>query len=309
MIEALKTYITERPLADRFTAFMQKKGLNITDAAKELGCERTTLSKYLSGKVDNLKIEESIRRYLDTQEEADEKPWSRPACLQSGDFLQVVGLCQASQELATIGIVVGRSGRGKTFTLQMFAKLPKVIYIECDVIMSARDLIKAIEEAIGLPRGAGSLEDRANRIREFFRVNRGYLLIIDEADKLMSEYTNKKMDILRSIYDKSCVGLVVSGEPQLESRLNKEMDQFNNRMSFRYELQGLTEQEVREYLAGCEIEDEAVMELVFRATNKRNGCFRLLDRTLDNVLRVMEQRGGTKITMKAVREASQMMVL
>ena len=43
---------------------------------------------------------------------------------------------------------------------------------------------------------------RVHGIRDFFNTNKGYLLIIDEADKLVSKYTQKKMEILRA---KMCI--------------------------------------------------------------------------------------------------------
>ena len=56
--------------------------------------------------------------------------------------------------------------------------------------------------------------------------------------------------------------------------------------------------------------DEAAMgEMISRATNTQSGCFRLLDRTLNNVLRILKQKGETRITMKIVSEASNMMML
>lgn len=50
-------------------------------------------------------------------------------------------------------------------------------------------------------------------------------------------------------------------------------------------------------------------EMISRATNTQSGCFRLLDRTLNNVLRILKQKGETRITMKIVSEASNMMML
>lgn len=63
------------------------------------------------------------------------------------------------------------------------------------------------------------------------------------------------------------------------------------------------------YLEGYEVEEAAMGEMVRRATNTQGGCFRLLDRTLSNVLRILGQRGETRITMKIVGEASGMMML
>lgn len=84
---------------------------------------------------------------------------------------------------------------------------------------------------------------------------------------------------------------------------------FANRMEFGYNLCGLTEQEVKEYFEGFEIDDAALSELVIRACNKQTGCFRLLDRTFNNILRIMKEQQGNVITMKVVKEASRMMIL
>lgn len=64
-----------------------------------------------------------------------------------------------------------------------------------------------------------------------------------------------------------------------------------------------------DYLEGYEVDEAAMGEMISRATNTQSGCFRLLDRTLNNVLRILKQKGETRITMKIVSEASNMMML
>ena len=63
---------------------------------------------------------------------------------------------------------------------------------------------------------SGTIWKRVNRIREFLNINTGYLIIVDEADKLINKYTAAKMEILRGIFDQSEVGIVIAGEPKLE---------------------------------------------------------------------------------------------
>ena len=72
---------------------------------------------------------------------------------ESRDFVQTIGVCQACQEYMGLGIIVGKSGQGKTHALKKYAELPRVAYIECDDTMACRDLVEAIENGIGLPRG------------------------------------------------------------------------------------------------------------------------------------------------------------
>ena len=208
-----------------------------------------------------------------------------------------------------LGIVVGKSGYGKTYALKYYAKMPRVAYIECDDTMSSRDLVEAIERALGIPQNYGTIWKRVNGIREFFNVNHGYLLIIDEADKLISKYTQKKMEILRGIFDQSDVGMVIAGEPRLEAQIKSYLTRFANRVDFYASLKGLTDKDVERYLSGYEIEPDALNELVSRACNNQTGCFRLLDRTLNNVFRIVNESNQSSITLKMISQASNMMML
>ena len=88
---------------------------------------------------------------------------------------------------------------------------------------------------------------RVNGIRDFFNTNKGYLLIIDEADKLVSKYTQKKMEILRAIFDQSDVGLVIAGEPKLEAQIKTYLARMANRVDFYVSLKGLDPSEVEGY--------------------------------------------------------------
>lgn len=228
---------------------------------------------------------------------------------ESDDYRKVIALCQSCQEDRGLGIVVGRSGYGKTHALQRYAQLPRVCYLECDDTMSSKDMLEEIEEHLGLLAEGGTIHRRVKRIREFLRVNTGYLMIFDEADKLMNKYTTAKLEIIRGIFDKVGVGIVIAGEPRLETDLKQHLARFSNRVDFYHKMHGLCASELDAYLAGWDITEDAAAELAQRAFAARGGCFRLLDRTLNNVLRVLRERGETKVTAAVVREASGMMML
>jgi hypothetical protein len=175
--------------------------------------------------------------------------------------------------------------------------------------MSSRDLVEAIEKSLGIPSGYGTIWRRVNGIRDYCNTNKGYLLIIDEADKLISKYTQKKMEILRAIFDQSDVGIVIAGEPKLEAQIKSYLVRMANRVDFYASLRGLTAAEVKGYLDGYNVEPEALAELTARACNLQTGCFRLLDRTLNNVFRILAETGGKTITLKTIEQASSMMML
>lgn len=323
-MEALNTYKAEKTLAEQMNERLAELKMTKAEAAMKMNYSRAALSQYLNGKYasDPTELEKKVREFLEASGGMADSPVQegtkagtgtlkkKVEFFESRDFVQTIGVCQACQEYMGLGIIVGKSGQGKTHALKKYAELPRVAYIECDDTMACRDLVEAIENGIGLPKGyGGTIWSRVNRIREFFNTNEGFLLIIDEADKLINKYTQKKMEILRGIFDQSDVGIVIAGEPRLETELKGNLARFSNRMDFYYKLKGLSKNEVADYLEGYEVDEAAMGEMISRATNAQSGCFRLLDRTLNNVLRILKAKGETRITMKIVSEASNMMML
>lgn len=258
---------------------------------------------------DNLEEEEEGSTEMEMVTEKKELP-KKKRILESGDYLGVLSVCQSCQDDHGLGIIIGRSGYGKTYALKEYARMLRVAYMECDDTMSTRDLVTALEAGLGMPKASGgTIWTRVNRIREFLNINTGYLIIVDEADKLINKYTAAKMEILRGIFDQSEVGIVIAGEPKLESDIKTTLARFANRIDFCYKLHGLRKEELKNYLEGWDIEEDAASELALRAFEARNGCFRLLDRTMNNVLRVMRAHGEYTVTLKTVQEASGMMML
>lgn len=323
-MEALNTYKAEKTLAEQMNERLAELKMTKAEAAMKMNYSRAAISQYLNGKYasDPTELEKKVREFLEASGGMADSPVQegtkagtgtlkkKVEFFESRDFVQTIGVCQACQEYMGLGIIVGKSGQGKTHALKKYAELPRVAYIECDDTMACRDLVEAIENGIGLPKGyGGTIWSRVNRIREFFNTNEGFLLIIDEADKLINKYTQKKMEILRGIFDQSDVGIVIAGEPRLETELKGNLARFANRMDFYYKLKGLSKNEVADYLEGYEVDEAAMGEMISRATNAQSGCFRLLDRTLNNVLRILKAKGETRITMKIVSEASNMMML
>ncbi len=308
-------------LAQQFQQYAKAHGVKPESLAKEIGYSRTTLTRYLSGAYNSSAkgIESQIAQFLEahtgevvvlpgTAAPAPRAP-QKPRFYESRDAKAALGVCQSCQEYMGLGIVVARSGYGKTYALREYAKLPRVAYIECDDTMSSRDLVEAIERSVGLPTGYGTIWRRVNSIRDFFNTNNGYLLVIDEADKLVSKYTQKKMEILRGVFDQSSVGLVIAGEPKLEVQIKTYLARMANRVDFYAQLDGLSPSEVEEYLGEFDITPDALLEFKARACNRQTGCFRLLDRTLSNVRRILEGRESQTITPKIIEQASAMMML
>ena len=305
------------------TKYIEKYKLTKEEFSNRVGISRPVISKVMNGRYDGntenienvivnfLKQEGEYTDILPVEEkttdiDTSKKTGERPEFLKTNDSSEIIGVCQACQELHALGIVVGKSGFGKTYTLKQYAKFKKVCYIECDDTMSTKDLVEAIQNELGIPSSYGSVWKRVSGIKDFFNVNKGYVIIIDEADKLINKYTQKKLELLRAIYDQCEVGLVISGEPRLETLIKGYLNRFANRIDFYTSLKGLTKQEAREYLSNLNITDEALNELVARATGSQISCFRLLDRTLNNIFRIIGK--NDEITPETIERASSMMM-
>ena len=301
---AQNTYTMEKPLSERVIEILKELKMNKAELALRMNFSRSAVSQYLNGKYNSNpealeeKLTEFVKEYEEhVKSETEEvkaigrtvsgvKP--KIAYFESKDYIQTIGVCKSCQENMALGIIVAK----------------------CDDTMACRDLVEAIEIQIGMPKGSGgTIWSRVKLIRDFFNANEGYLLIIDEADKLINKYTQKKMEIIRGIFDQSDVGIVIAGEPRLEAEIKGNLARFANRMDFYYKLKGLSPQEVKDYMEGYDVDDAAMMEFISRATNAQTGCFRLLDRTLNNVIRILKENGQTQITMKIVNQASNMMML
>lgn len=331
-MEAALAYTQEMDLRDEVNQMKEILKCKNPELALHVGVSRSAISQYLNGNYsgNTEKVEAGLKTWLEkarqevarmeetkaaeeihTVQERKALPEKNPY-FESGDFVSVIGLCRMCQEEAALGIVVGRSGYGKTHALRKYAKLPRVAYVECNEAMNQKDLIRRIEQALGLPKSYGSIDERMGHVVEFFNYNQGYLLIIDEADKLITKYTQKKIELLRNITDAAedgTVGIVLAGEPALESMIKAYDERFANRMDFGYKLHGLTKKEVEQYLENYDVEAGALNELTIRACNERTGCFRLFDRTLNNIMRILRDNGQNRITLQVIKEASRMMIL
>lgn len=301
------------------------------DLADMIGINRSTVSQYLNRKLESQqseqvsKLEEWFENWLvevgepqsftladgGSMEAGYTAPFHKRENFETADFNGVTAICTMCQEMADMGLIIGNPGYGKTYALQNYAKLPKAAYIECNDVMNCKDIVRRLEQAVGLPKGVGSVDERITALSSFLASSNGYLIIIDEADKLLSKYSIQKMDMIRYIVDRAQhkVGLVLAGEPALKAKLENYDARFYDRIGIKHVLTGLTRKDLEQYFDGYEVEEEAFEELCHRAYGGKRACFRLLDKTLNNIMRILKITGKNAITYDVLKEASIMMNL
>ena len=301
---------------------LEENGITQAEFARRTGTDRSYINKYLKGAEVT---EEVFKKMCDGYQklcsggtaalsERKEEEAYTGGMLMTEDAQGVMAVCQIAQTMPDYGLIIGRSGYGKSYALKYYAQSKRVVYIECNVLMSARDLLDEVESALSLPRFGGTAFARAKKIQEFLTINPGYLIIFDEADKLMTKYSHHKLEVIRAIANddrpgtKPIAGVILAGEPALKGEIQQHIERLKGRCGTYYELRGIREGEVRRYISGRDFDEAATLEMVKRATNPKRGSFRILSKTLSNISRVSGGR-NVKINMDIVRQASQMMLI
>lgn len=314
--EASMTGVT---LAQEIREHMDAEKMSIQAIADKIGVSRPAISQYLDGKYqgDNQKLAEKLAAFLEDTTGVPHVARIRGQLVgvQSRGFFgtmdagKIALMCKRAQEDRLLSIVCGKAGFGKTYALKLYSKRDKVIYICCGTSMGCRDLVNQIGAEIVNYSLTGSVWERIKVITKFFHDNPGYLLIVDEADKLINKNTLKKLEILRDIYDRASTGMVLAGESELAGMISSYDERMANRVDEWGLMRGISEKEFQAYMSQYTATADALEELKKRAFGGERSSFRLFDRTLKNCFRIMNERGETEISLKTVREASAGMLL
>jgi len=137
------------------------------------------------------------------------------------------------------------------------------------------------------------------------------LLVIDEADRLKIA----GLEQTRSIFDQGRVGMILIGMPGIEKRLAR-YPQFYSRIGFVHEFRTLAAAEIRQLFdqgwmpSGVNLPkqpwDPETVAMIIRMTG---GNFRLLNRLLTQIERVLEINALREVTRAAVEAARQSLVI
>ena len=177
--------------------------------------------------------------------------------------------------------------------------------VEREVNLLCRHLTELIEQAEAQARGVEYEFTYGPR-------NRVELLIVDETDRLKM----LALEQLRDVYDRAALGLVLIGMPGLEKRLAR-YAQLSSRVGFVHHFRPLSEEELRFILAHrwqqlgstfdlTDFIDQEALAAVRRLTG---GNFRLLERLLAQISRILDINGLRVITKEVVEAARENLVI
>jgi len=192
-----------------------------------------------------------------------------------------------------LGLLVGRTGAGKTTALASLVASQKAVAIRANAAMSLHSLLDAICFEL-------RIEDHRGRVSEKFRLicdalnDRPRPIFIDEADYLCAN--SRMLDVLRDIHDTEGVPILLIGMAGLEGRLVR-LKQLARRISVHIEFEPCDLEDTRlvaDTLCEMRIEDD-LLKLIH---TKGQGCIGLMVVALARVESYARERGLAKIGAK-----------
>lgn len=257
------------------------------------------------------------------------------------EYQRFVEFCQACRRERYIGLCYGSAGVGKTVSAEVFSRWPLIDTL-VDEGPTGRYLKKAKDcrnilytpnvsnSPTQIRRGIEQAQYRINMVSYWHdayaggsplsQLSRLYspeevpasLLIVDEADRLKVQ----SLEELRDIHDRLGIGMILIGMPGLEKKIAR-FAQFYSRVGFIHEFRSLSQDEVKFILerrwqalnVQMNMDRFQDVEAVSAFIRMTRGNFRLMNRLLTQIQRLMEINQLKTITLEVVEAARDMLVI
>lgn len=201
IVEAVQQYMTSRRLSQR-------------RLANELGMSETGIS-FLLRQDHWEKIADDQWRRLEVKF-GSQQNWP---VYEHSNYRAIQRMCADAQRQGATICIAEYTGAGKTLALRQYTrKHPNVFMVECDQLMTQKDLAVSLQRALGISNDRTRRDMVLEIIDELSRYDRP-LVIFDEVDKL----SDRCLMMLKLIYDKlegEC-GFITAGTEVLRERIER----------------------------------------------------------------------------------------
>ena len=203
-------------LQNRLKDFIKTKKRTISSVAKAVDVSTATLHLWMNNKYEGniKKINDAVARFLEIEELREGRvSLDFVKTTVADDVFDIAKTCHVENE---IGVCYGEAGIGKTFAVKRYKyENAGVVLIEADLGYRPKVLFSEIHKKLGFD-GHGTVHSMMLDIIDKLKSS-GRLIIVDEAEHL--PYTS--LELLRRIYDKAEVGILLVGMPRLMKNLIK----------------------------------------------------------------------------------------
>ena len=208
-------------LAVKLRQKMKEKDYSLTHVSKAINVSIPRLGLWLNNKYTGnvTKVNEAVKSFLEREELRERRiKFGFINTSVANDVFDIAKTCSIEN---IIGVCCGPAGLGKTVAVRQYAKEhTEVILIEADFGYTPKVLFSEIHKQLGFD-GCGTIHSMLLDIVEKLKAS-DRLIIVDEAENL----PYKALELLRRIYDKANVGILLVGMPRLFNNLKGEKGQY-----------------------------------------------------------------------------------
>ena len=226
---------------------IKEKNYSISYVARAINVSTATLHLWINdnykGKVE--KVTKAVEQFIELENLRNETidiPFVNTSIAE--DIFEIAKICHVENE---IGVCCGDAGLGKTYAVKMYnIEHSDVILIEADLGYTPKVLFSEIHKKLGFD-GVGSIHSMLLDIIGKLKYS-GRLIIVDEAEYL----PYKALELLRRIYNKAKVGVLLVGMPKLLKNLKGDRGQYTqlySRVGIVKELAPLTKEDGLEIIS------------------------------------------------------------
>jgi hypothetical protein len=292
-------------MREELRAFMIQEGLGYRVCARALGVPHVTLHGWLTQpeRQASAEFEQAVEAFLARQRGIVDTPDKDDAFVLTTvakKVFEVARICHLDRE---IGVCYGPAGLGKTIAVKEYARAhTDAILIEADLGHTAKALFSELHRILGMD-GFGTVHQMFHDILEKLR-DSGRLIIVDEAEHL----PYKALELLRRVYDKAGIGIMLVGMPRLVSNLRGrrgEYAQLYSRVGIAARLEPIRPNDTRMIIESA-MPDAKDLGHAFHAAAQGNT--RTLSKLIARSQRVAEIN-NTTLSATVIKETAKMLIV
>jgi DNA transposition AAA+ family ATPase len=243
-IKSIKDLPEQEQFIDEVNQFMILADMTRNKLAKSAGISSATLSQFLNGKYpgDYSAIRTKITTIINRENEKSKLSKRNTSFIETSVSKRFFDIAKTCHHFCEIGVCYSAAGLGKTESAREYVQRnDDCILLEADPSYTAGVMLRELHSKLYNESGKkdihGTFSDCVERLKKS-----GRMLIIDEAEKL----PYRALEFVRRIHDKSGIGILLTGMPQLLGNLRGIRGQFAqlySRVGMAVKLETITERD------------------------------------------------------------------
>jgi DNA transposition AAA+ family ATPase len=290
---------------ERFNEWLQQ-GHTLRFASRAMNVQETRLSQWKNGRYNGTvePIERAAEAFLRREKEKQAANIKKAPFVMTSVAARVFEIARICHIDGEVGVATAEAGHGKTYAVKQYARMnPDVILIEADQGYTACALFTSLHRMLCSHNGREQLHDMVEDVIERLKGS-GRLIIVDEAENLPT----KALDLLRRVYDKAEVGILLTGMPRLEANLRGkrgEFAQLHSRVGVHARIGAITEDDAASITREMLADSNGVYKDLYVTARKNARSLVLLIKRARAIARI----NSCDINADVVTSASRMLML